>query len=174
MSFLKRKCITEKEKWYDPRLVWGFSLIELVTVLGMIIVLGLIIYINLFAKRGRTELSLTAQEIATLLRQAQSWSTAQASNTNWGVHFDNVTTAGAFYALFASSTYASSTDSGHYRLPSNVRYVTSTLSLGSSSSIIFARATGLPLATGSIAIELITGGVASATISVNQFGAISY
>ena len=151
----------------------GFTIIELVTTIGIIAILAAVATLSLLGRKGTTELSITAQQIATLLREAQSRAVSQASSTSWGVYFDNVAATSSFYAIFRGSSYSSSTEIGHHRLPPSVRYVPLSLPLGSTSSVFFASFTGAPNVPLSISVELFSG-TASATISVNALGAVSF
>lgn len=55
----------------------GFTLIELMVVFGIMIALGAIVFANLAGRRTDADLTATTQEVATLLRQAQSDAVAQ-------------------------------------------------------------------------------------------------
>jgi Tfp pilus assembly protein FimT len=153
----------------------GFSMVELLVVFALAILLGIIMVPNLSSWRNRTDFDSTVRQIATILREAQSRSMAQASSTSWGVRFENSTTTAPFYALFATS-YGAGTTIGYYRLPVSVRYSTSSLAQGSSINITFAQITGLPSATTSIMLELTAGSrqIATSTITVSANGSINY
>lgn len=154
----------------------GFSFIEVVVVVAIIAVVATIALTNLSGRRSRTELLGARQQVATLLREAQARSVAQASSTSWGVRLENSTTTTPFYALFFGS-YATSTRVGYYRLPSSVRYATSSLPPGSIVDVVFSQITGLPSTSTAIVLESIGGSgaaVGSSTITVNANGSIAY
>ena len=150
----------------------GYTLIELTLVVGIIVIFGTVTFISLSGRRATNELQSTAQQMASLLREAQARAMNQASNTLWGVHFNNAA-SGPFYALYYT-TYQTSTRVSFHRLPLSVIYVTSSLAQGASSSIAFATLSGQTLASRSIRIAAISNQTASATISVASSGAVSY
>lgn len=152
----------------------GFSLIEIVIVLGVALILGAIFIPNLQGQRGVTELNITTKQMTALLREAQTKALLEASSTSWGVHFEN-STSSPFYALF-SGTYTSSTVATRALLPQNVQYTTSSLPTGSVREIIFLQHTGRPASSSSIQIELKykTGNLTTSTISVSTAGAVSF
>jgi type II secretory pathway pseudopilin PulG len=147
----------------------GFTVFELLIVLGFIVILSIVIIPSLSERRSRIDLDNTAKKIVTLLREAQSRSMAQASSTSWGVHFENSATTTPFYALFATS-YATGTRIGYYRLPPSIRYATSSVAEGGSLDIIFAQITGLPSTSTSITLELAGSGGGASGQSVTRSG----
>ncbi|MEK7547139.1 MAG: fibronectin type III domain-containing protein [Patescibacteria group bacterium] len=165
MVFLLKNSATGKK---------GMTVIELVMVIGIIGVVSLLTTTSLVGKRGQTDLTNTAQQITSLLREARARSVSQTSSTSWGVHFENSTTT-PFYALFYSSNYGSSTVIGHYKLPQTVAYDSSSISPGSSTNITFSQISGNASASTSVRIYLVKSGVFdSFTIGVASSGAVSY
>src|SRR3989344_8198221 len=77
----------------------GFTIIEIMLVIGIIVALAVVGVLNLTGRRGQTEFDSTVRQISALLRDAQVRSVAQASDKGWGVHFENSTTTAPFYAL---------------------------------------------------------------------------
>jgi prepilin-type N-terminal cleavage/methylation domain-containing protein len=150
----------------------GFSLIELLTVLGIIVFIFSVSFLALSSSRRKTDFDQTKIRIATLLSDAQSRSVNQDSGVSWGVHFENAV-SGPFYALF-SATYSPAREKGHYVLPSGVGYVTSTLPVGSVKEIMFEAVSGYASSSGSIDIQLLTAPYTSSSISVSASGAVSY
>ncbi len=151
----------------------GTTIIELVLVIGLVAILGVIFLVNLQGRKGKTELTTTAQQVAALLREAQSRSMTQSSSTAWGVHFENSTGTSPFYALFATS-YSTSSRRGYYRLPPTVNYATSSLASGASKEISFTQITGAASASTSVTIFSISDVSQSSTISVASSGAVSF
>jgi type II secretory pathway pseudopilin PulG len=157
----------------------GFTLVELVLVFGIMIALGAVVFANLAGKKNNADLTATTQEVATLLRQAQSDAAFQENNTQandvaWGVHFANTTATPPFYALFTGS-YAASTTTGYYALPSTVAYQTSTLAAGATLNVIFSPITGVSSVSTSIGFYMPKENTAfSSTISIASSGAVSY
>ncbi|MDP2598657.1 MAG: prepilin-type N-terminal cleavage/methylation domain-containing protein [Candidatus Liptonbacteria bacterium] len=136
----------EAKPWLSPgsapalKLRRGFSLIEIAAVIGIIVIVSVVAFVNLQGRRNTVDLNNTTQQIASLLREAQSKSVSQTSGQVWGVHFENAATP--FYSIFSGSTYSASAETGHYRLPNNVCY--SNISSGSSQDVTFASISGQP------------------------------
>ncbi len=150
----------------------GFTLIELVVTIGILVTIAVVTIVNISGKRSNSNLTTTTQQVATLLREAQSDSLAQEGDAVWGVHFSNATATAPFYALFSGS-YGAGAAGGYYRLPATVAYKTSTLASGATLDITFSAITGAASASTSIGLYLINGS-GSSTISVASTGAVSY
>ena len=147
----------------------GFTLIEVLLTVSIVVVLSTVAVINLSGNRRKADLDSATQQVAVLLREAQSNSVSQSKGSTWGVHFDNTNPASAFYSLFysANSTYASSVSAGQYPLPADICYATSSVGTGSSTDIIFSSISGAPAASATITFQLMSsGGCATATSSV--------
>ncbi len=158
----------------------GFTLVELMAVLGIIIALGIVIFAILAGQQSDADLSATTQKVATLLRQAQSDAAAQengaaqGSSVSWGVRLSNTTNTAPFYALFTGS-YSASATVGYYRLPTTVAYQTSTLALGATLDIIFSPITGTASTSTNIGFYMPRESAAfSSTISIASSGEVSY
>ena len=153
----------------------GFTLIELVLVFGIMLAIGLVTFATLAGRKTSTDLTATTQQVATLLRQAQSDAMEQENNVSWGVHFSNTTNPAPFYALFTTS-YSTATVVGNlYQLPSTVAYQTSTLGVGSTTDIIFSQISGLSSISTTIGFYMPKQSTAfSSTISIASSGAVSY
>jgi type II secretory pathway pseudopilin PulG len=148
-------------------------MVEIMLVAGLMVVFSLVAILNVSGRKSRAELDSTVQQMAALLREAQSRSVSQASSTSWGVYFHNSTATAPYYTLFAG-TYSTSSQMSFYRLPANIRYVTSSLAAGATRTVTFAQITGLASASTSIRIELATGPALSSTIRIASSGAVSF
>ena len=151
----------------------GFTLIELVVTLGVFIVLGGVVLINLSGRRTTVDLTNTSEDIAATLRQAQSNAMAQKGNTTWSVRFTSGATSS--FALFSGS-YATGTIVGQYPLLNDIHFDTSSIASGTYIDVIFAPVTGIPFASTSIMLDLMSGVSsvsASTTVSVSSVGLIS-
>lgn len=147
----------------------GFTLIEVLVVIGLVAVIATISTISLLNGRRKADLDTTVKQVASLLREAQSNSASQSKGAQWGVHFDNTNSNAAFYSLFysANGTYASSTSMGQYELPSDICYATSSVAVGSSTDVIFSGISGGTSAAATITFQLMGGGgCATATSSL--------
>lgn len=153
----------------------GFSIIELLLVLGITAILSTFIFAGFLKSRQENDLQNTARQIVSVLREAQNRSVVQAMNTNWLVWFYNATSSQPYYALRAVVT-STVTEIGHYVLPKSVAFSTSTLPLNSSSSIIFGSLSGKVAiaSTTSIGLYLTSNPTHSVTIVIATSGAVSF
>lgn len=151
----------------------GFTLTELIIIIAIAAVIGLVSFPILFSRRNTNDLTDSAQQIASLLRQAQNDSMAGKQGASWGVHFQNATATAPFYALF-SSAYSATNTTGYYRLPATVGYMTSTLPLGSSVDIVFSQISGAASASTSIGLYLVGQPSSQSIISIASTGVIRY
>lgn len=153
----------------------GFTLLELVLVFGIMLVTSAVAFTILSGRKTNTDLTSTAQQVATLLRQAQSDAMAQEKNVSWGVHFANATNTPPFYALFTTSYSTATVVGSPYQLPATVAYQTSTLGVGSTTDIIFSQITGVSSVSTSIRLYMPKENTAfSSTISIASSGSVSY
>ncbi|HUC01489.1 MAG TPA: type II secretion system protein [Candidatus Paceibacterota bacterium] len=157
----------------------GFTLIELIVVVGIMLAVSAVVFSNLAGERTEADLTATTQQVTTLLREAQTDAMTQENNSQavdaaWGVHFSNATATAPFYALFTGSYSQSSTVSS-YPLLSTVAYQTSTLPAGATLDVIFSPVTGFPSASATIGFYMPKENTAfSSTIVVAPTGAVSY
>jgi len=152
---------------------FGFTLVELILIIALMVVIVMISILALGGRKGTTELEGVTKQIVSQLREAQSKSASQVNSTTWGVRIDNAT-SGAYFGAYSSSTYSTSTKAGYTRLPRNIRFVTSTLPVGSYREITFAQISGLPSTTTIISLQLTDTPNVSTTITVGQGGVIGY
>lgn len=150
----------------------AFTLIELIISMAIIAILAGVGFINIINYRHRQDLTSTTQEIIEVLRNSQNRSLSQESASRWGVHFENQTSGTDFYELFQGASYAGATIVSKSALPSNIQF--DIPASGSSSTIIFSPITGLPNASATIKIYLISSPTSSSTIIVNSNGKIQY
>lgn len=153
----------------------GFTLIELIVVFGLMLALGIVTFMNLASRKTDTDLTATAQQIATLLRQAQTDAAAQEGDVPWGVHFANPTNTAPFYALFTTSYSTTTIVGNHYQLPPTVAFTTSTLASGATLDVIFSPVTGFSSVSTSIGLYMPKENTAfSSTISIASSGIVTY
>jgi prepilin-type N-terminal cleavage/methylation domain-containing protein len=145
----------------------GFTLIELMIVIGIIAVLGIVSLISLSGPKNAADLTNTAKLVASSLRQAQSQSVSGYQGVPWGVHFENATATTPFFALFYTS-YASATVVSRYTLPLDVQFAASSVSPGSFVNVLFASISGIPSASTSITLNLGSGGSGPTSASVGR------
>ncbi len=151
----------------------GFTIVEILLTVGLMVIISSVGLLALSGRRNKVDLENTTRQMATLLREAQSRAVAQASSSAWGVHFENSTSTTPFYAIFAG-TYATTSHAGTYPLPSAVIYVSSSLASGAVREVVFARTTGAPSASTSVAVALRDSMVQSSSVSVASSGLVSF
>jgi prepilin-type N-terminal cleavage/methylation domain-containing protein len=152
----------------------AFTLIELVIVVAIIAAVSMFTFLLFSGRRNAEDLTTVKQQIAAMVREAQSRSALEYQNVSWGVYFSNSTATAPFYALFYSF-YSSATTAAYYRLPASVAYVTSSLPSGGTSTVMFAQISGLASASTSVSLRSLSQpNLASATISISSSGAVSF
>ena len=157
----------------------AFTLIELIISIGILAILAGVGFINIVNYKHRQDLTSTTQEIIEVVRNAQNRSLSQEATSTagtggrWGVYFENPTGSGNdFYELFKGTSYAGGTVVSKSVLPSNTQFEEP--ASGSSSTIIFSPITGLPNASATIKISLISSPTSSSTITVGANGNIGF
>ena len=97
----------------------GFTLIELVVVIGIMIAIGGVVVVNLAGRKSKTDLTDATKQIAALVRQAQSDSMSQEGGVKWGIVFSNASSA--TYSLISKPLLAIGTTTvAVYPLPPSV------------------------------------------------------
>jgi prepilin-type N-terminal cleavage/methylation domain-containing protein len=152
----------------------GFTLIELLISISIMIILGTVAFVNFSGVQNANNLTLTAKQMATVLRQAQTQAIQNYQGGTWGVRFANGvgTPSSSFYAFF-SGAYSTATTVAYYKLPSTIAFVTSTLPASSTLDVIFTPLSGFAVST-SISVYLVGRSSVSSTISVSSSGEVSY
>ena len=142
---------------------FGFTLIELmlsIAILGLLTGLSIPLYATF---SNRNSLDLATQNVATLLRRAETYSRGAKLDTQWGVELQSDKAT-----LFNGSNFAGR----------NVAYdevVTTSPSVGLSglNEVLFSKLGGIPQATGSITVTSTNSGEAR-MITINAKGVINY
>jgi len=145
----------------------GFTLVELIISMGIIAILAVVSGISFVRYRSQQELSDEGKTIVTVLRNAQDRSIAQESGGPWGVHFVNDDTD--YYELFSGSSYPGTTVS-RVNLSSDAQFDNPV----TSSTVFFTAVTGLPDASSTIKISLVSDSTTSSTINISTAGKIQY
>ncbi|MES3005699.1 MAG: hypothetical protein V4664_02005 [Patescibacteria group bacterium] len=140
----------------------GFSLIELVIIIGMTAIIGTM---TLFAFRGFSDYQILDKQTDTIqsyIDKARVEAMNSKSFSNFGIRFATST-----ITLFQGSTYAASTSNFSYNFPSSVQ-ISSILLTGGVTDIYFKNVTGEPNATGTITLRLAS--TPSSTKSIIIYG----
>lgn len=146
----------------------GFTLLELLLVVGIIGILSTSIVLNGLGYRNRQALDLAAQQMAASIRDAQNRSVSQQDGLAWGVYFNNVSSTDS-YTVFSGGSYSASENRFVTPLDSPVEFTIP--SAGTTSSIVFAQVSGLPSTSTSVTI---TNGSASTTITISANGQVQF
>jgi prepilin-type N-terminal cleavage/methylation domain-containing protein len=156
----------------------AFTLIETLIVIAIgLLILGVgTLYITgaNTAKRAEAE----GTRIAALLQAAQERSMSQESNARWGVFVRNDAGAGASYELYqvdedlliAGGSTPPGTTLEKRKLAAELTF--SSPALGEEVNVIFARATGLPVASTTLTVVGVDNASFTAVISVHRNGKI--
>lgn len=150
----------------------GFTLIELIIVIGIIAIISVVATLNIFSYREQQDLDLTTREIVVALRNAQDRSISQESGNRFGIHFENPSGGQSFYDLFSGTTYATGTIISKVTLRSSLQFFDP--GSGNNKDVIFMPVTGLPNASTTIIISLKRNSSVLKTIIINTNGQIQY
>lgn len=145
----------------------GFSVIEAITVIGiMLILFGIMMYsYNIISSRKHVE--VITDSISTKLEQAKIDSISGKNGQSSGVHFN---TTG--YVYFSGSSFnPSDVTNSSSSVPTRIQ-ITKSFSSGGN-DIIFTRITGIPNATGTIQISDTVNPLSSSTITIGTLGDIN-
>ena len=133
----------------------GFTLAEMLVVIGIVVVLGVILMLSAPGEKASVGAVSATQQIATLLREAQSRTFSGDENGGttsgfWGVEIVNATNTSPFYTLFFATSTASVASStvapvnGNNMLPSLVTFSTSSVPSGGTLYIYYSSGTVPP------------------------------
>ena len=150
----------------------GFTLIELLIVIAIVGVLVGAGMANYFGTRNRIIFESQVAKIAADVQSTRERSRVQESGNQWGVHFENPAGTGSdFYDIWYGVSYATGTTTSRSVLSASVEFTAPGPS--STLDIIFAKATGLPIASSTIGLQS-TQSNATATIKINTQGRVNY
>lgn len=152
----------------------GFTLVELLTILGILIIITVTTVPAYRNFQKESDLTNSAEEIINILRVAQSKTLASEQDSQWGVYF-STTTVPNQYTLFKGVDYDSRDTffDQNYTLSSSVE--TNEIDLTESDSeVVFNKLIGTTSNYGSISLRLITDVSKTKTIIVESSGQIFY
>jgi prepilin-type N-terminal cleavage/methylation domain-containing protein len=158
----------------------GFTLVELIIVMGIMAILVSIGSSNYFRERNKRHLELTAEVLVREINFTMSRSRAQEGGYQWWIHFGNPTGASNdFYTVcFGAYTTPGANCLGEGGIEAKIVVLGGSLEFadpvsGTSKDVIFSKATGLPTTTTQVTINSIVG-AGSRPITVNSNGSISF
>lgn len=136
----------------------GFTLIELVIVVGVMAIIGTLAMASFAASRRVRDVATSGQNALSVLRTAQTRAVAGQDNTPWGVRLETNR-----FILFSGSAYAGSPNTTIYTLPASAQ-ITDIAFAGGGQEIVFRRLDGRTDQAGTFNVQAI--GSASQTFSV--------
>lgn len=140
----------------------GFTLVEMllsVALIGLLVGISLPLYTTFV---GRNDLDITAQQTASAIRRAQSFSRGVNADSQWGVHI-----ASGNVVLFKGSTYAAR-DTAY----DEVTPIPGSITPSGLDGVVFTRLTAIPNTTGTIVFTSNTN--SSRTVTINAKGMVAY
>jgi len=149
---------------------FGYTLTELLIVIAIIGIISGIVFVSSPNLRRFKELTLTTQEIMSVIRDTQNRSMTQESGQRWGIRFQNSTSTNHSYTVFKGLSYASGTVVATYYLKPYIQF--SDPSTGLAKEVVFLPISGLPQASTTIKINLVPNSNVSTTIVINENGKI--
>lgn len=150
----------------------GFTLIETLTILGVLIIITATAVPAYRRFQKETDLTNGVEEIINVLKVAQSKTLASEKDSQWGVYFSTISTPHK-YTLFKGADYASRDVSSDriYNIPSLVEIYNIDL-IGAGQEIVFDRLTGLTEQYGQISLRLKENILETKTIIIENSGQI--
>lgn len=141
----------------------GFTLIEILVVLGISIILATGGSLALWNFKKHQSLRLAAESIVAVLRDAQARSASQEDGLAWGVHFENSPSGPDFYWIFGGDP---AVPVEKVSLPPEVALETAT------ANVNFSKVSGLPASAAVVKIKLSADDSVLRTININVQGTI--
>ncbi|MBI5037933.1 MAG: prepilin-type N-terminal cleavage/methylation domain-containing protein [Candidatus Kerfeldbacteria bacterium] len=139
----------------------GFTLVELLVVIGLIAMIGIFsapVYQNF---QNRTDVDIAAATLTNSFRLAQAHAMDMVGDQSWGVHLSVGT-----IVIFRGASYATRD------VPfDDVYTISSDVQLTGLSEVVFSKMHGLPSTIGSVTMQE-TG--RSMTVSLNSLGVVSF
>lgn len=148
----------------------GITLIELLIVLGIIAIIMSVGAVNFFGFKQKNDLDLAANQIVSVLRNAQERSRSQEDGSDWGVRFGNPISGGDFFSLFKGNVFSDAGVVSRINISPTVIFIDP--AENSSKDVVFGKITGLPNASTTIIIALRSDSSKTKTITVNSNGRI--
>lgn len=140
----------------------GYTLIEVMIILGLTAVIGTVAVSNLpLLFRSTQLLDDTTDTLVAHLVNTQQKSVSQTDGAKWGVHLDATTAGQHFYQIFYGDSYASGTVTETVNIYPEIDFINP--AEGATDDIIFERVTGVPELTHGIILAL------SSDISVYRY-----
>lgn len=144
----------------------GLTLIEILIVVIVIAVIASIGISAFIGQRSKREIQTIADGIVMTLGRAKADALSGKNGSSFGVYFSSTT-----YSYFTGPIYNASDTSATYTSISSQYVITDTVP--GSTSIVFSRLTGFPVATGTVTVTDSTDSSNKKIISIGTNGDIS-
>ena len=118
----------------------GFTLLELILVIGILAILGTAGFGIYFNFQLNIKVEEEGNKIQSILRQAQQKAISGEENSQWGIRFVYSQTGFQYYDIFWGTSYLTGTTTEKFYLPSGVEFTNPLAS--STIDIIFNKRTG--------------------------------
>lgn len=151
----------------------GFTLIEMLVVVMIMVILATIGSLRMVKVYYSRMILTDTKELVAVMRDTMERSKSQDESDQWGMHFENPANGDDFYQVWRGANYAAGTKLPARNLRSSVVYGGDLTVPGSTKDIVFAKATGLPLAADAVTIQSENGG-GTRTIAIGAYGNITY
>ena len=128
---------------------YGFTLIEILVVIGIMTVVFLFSSFIFANRQPLVQLDMASSEMLSVLRQAQNQSLARKASSSWGVYFDELNSS--VYIMYAGINYQNR-DASH-DLEFNMGEMISWFSDSTIGDMRFSSVSGFPVSTTTIMIK---------------------
>lgn len=142
----------------------GFSVVEMIVVLGVVVFLSLVIARPFFVFRDEQVLTSAAEQVFALVNEARADTLAAKNNTQYGVHFES---SRAVY--FAGSAFAEGA-AGNKEVVFPPRVSAAASLSGGGTNVVFARLTGKTTQYGTIVLTLNNNASTTRTATISEAG----
>jgi prepilin-type N-terminal cleavage/methylation domain-containing protein len=143
----------------------GFTLVELLVVMGITVVLGGVAMSNYFNYQSSVTLDGAAEELLGTLRDAQQRAISQDQQLAWGVYIDTADGENDYYEPYSGDSRVTGTPLSRITLAEGLVFLVP--SQGINKEVHFAKSTGLPNANHTITIASARDNSLARTIQIS-------
>lgn len=148
----------------------GFTLVEMMVVIGIVSLLLVVGSVNIRSFQSRSQVTQAAEELASILREAQSRSMTVVNGQTHGIHFES---GDGTYTLFEGTPFSQTNATNvKYSLDASIQFSNIALT-GGGKDVIFDKLTGSTSHSGGVTISSKLDGSIQRTITITSQGKIS-
>ncbi len=148
----------------------GFTLLEILIAVAVMALAAGLGFMSLSGMRRTAALDEASRNIVAVLRDAQARAIAQSAGASWGVRFAAVAGGDDFYALWSGSSFSGATST--VSLANTLEFEDP--AAPGTRDVLFAKLTGLPAASATITVRIISAPSERRTIIISSNGAIAF